>query len=148
MLTHRPAPAPPGYSVAVLSASEWFGRLGSRCCSTVWLGRGRGGLRLDLRERVLRNVRLWLLVLVVRRALRESPRLRLLRNELVRITLVCVSIEVTMERLGLIEPAAAVHAGLPFHARHRHILSLSSQNDPVIVLRMLKIILGSDRVAR
>ncbi len=96
----------------------------------------------------MRNVGLRLLMLVIGGALLEGT-LMLTRNVIVGIAFVSVPVSVpiiiALERFTLIEPAASIQ--LPFETRNSAVLRLGRQNDAVIMLGVLKIILGGDRVA-
>ena len=138
-LVHWAAPAAPWRGRTLLARSETFG---GEWRGSILRGRRRLQWRLHLREGILRNERLRL-VLVVDRPFEEAR--RLLGQELAGVLdSVVIVIVIVMELLPV--KAATVH-GRQIHFAYRAILCLRRQDDAVVVLRMLKIILGRDRVA-
>jgi hypothetical protein len=112
----------------------------------------RCGRRLKLwqyRECVLRNVRLRLLVLIVvlwplaGATLLEGP----LGRETVTLLIFHAAIELALERLLRMEPAAAVHsAALSLNTRHAGVLRLRSHDYAIVMLGVLQIVLGTHHV--
>ena len=95
---------------------------------------------LCLRKCLLRNVGLWLLMLIViRRALTGAAIMkRLLLGIVVTIFVVGAAIEVALEMFRRVIPPAAIHAAaLAFHARNVRVLRLSGHNYAVIMFCVL-----------
>ena len=83
-------------------------------------------------------------MLIVGCAIWKRP---LWRNVVLNVAFIRIAVKIALEGLGLVEPPSSIHTGLTFHAGHRHVLRLRSQNDSVIMLCVLKIILSCHCIA-
>src|SRR5262249_55479663 len=110
-IAHRAA-APASLHGSLRQPRKTFLRV--RCAPIHWSWSWyRLQLRLNMRKRILRDNRLWLILIVgLALTLREAA---LLRHEVIRAIIVRIAVEIALEWLGLMEPVA-VHAGL-IHSR-------------------------------
>lgn len=114
-------------------------------CRAVRDRRHRLQVLLDLGESILWNERLRL-IRVIGRTLLPLWETALRRHKVLPVAVLGLTIEIPLEGLSLME-AAAIHAVWLLHSWKACILRLGRHDDPVIVLGVLEIVLGRDRVA-